>query len=146
MAEALRQKYAPKFAQLEAQKQRAAAAAEKQKAQQHSAMLQSAVSVGSAILGAFLGRKAVSATTLNKAATAARQVGRTWKESQDVGIAEASAEQVAQLAVDLQKQFDADLAVQQSKIDPATETFDTVTVRPKKTNITVQLVALAWGD
>ncbi len=146
LAEALRQKYAPKFTQLETQKQRAAAAAEQQKAQQHSAMLQSAVSVGSAILGAFLGRKAVSVTTMSKAATAARQVGRTWKESQDVNIAQGTIEQVVQQAADLQKQFDAEVAAQQAKIDPATETLDTVTVRPKKANIVVQIVALGWGE
>jgi hypothetical protein len=30
-------------------------------------------------------------------------------------------------------------------VSPATETFDTVTVKPKKTNITVRLVALSWA-
>jgi hypothetical protein len=38
----------------------------------------------------------------------------------------------------------ADVDTLQSKIDPATEPLETVTVRPKKTNITVRLVALGW--
>ena len=145
LAEVLRQKYAPKFAQLDERKRRAELATEQQKAQQNQAVLQSVVSVGASILGAFLGRKAISVTTLSKAATAARQVGKTWKESQDVNIAAGNAEQIAQQIVELHQEFDAEVAAQQSKIDPATETLDSVCVRPKKTNITVQLVALTWS-
>jgi hypothetical protein len=83
-------------------------------------------------------------TTLNKAATAARQMGRTWKETQDVGQADENEQQLAQQAQELQQQFDAELAAQQSKVDPATEQMETVPVRLKKTNIEVQLVSLAW--
>jgi hypothetical protein len=30
-------------------------------------------------------------------------------------------------------------------LDPQMETFDTITIRPAKTNITVRLMALAWA-
>jgi hypothetical protein len=143
-AEALRQKYAPKIAALEERRRRAAQMTEQQKAQRTQSILQSAVSVGAGVLGAFLGRRAISVTTLNKAATAARQVGRTWKETQDVGQAGENEQQLAQQAQELQQQFDAELAAQQSKVDPATEQMETVPVRLKKTNIEVQLVSLAW--
>jgi hypothetical protein len=143
-AEALRQKYAPKIAALEERRRRAALATAQQKSQQTQSILQSAVSVGAGVLGAFLGRRAISVTTLNKAATAARQVGRTWKETQDVGAAGENEQQLAQQAQVLQQQFDAELAAQQSKIDPATEQMDTIPVRLKKTNIEVQLISLCW--
>ena len=71
LAESLRQKYAPKLAALEERKRRAEIAAGQQKSQQTQAMLQTAVTVGTGLLSAFLGRKAVTATTLSKAATAA---------------------------------------------------------------------------
>jgi hypothetical protein len=45
---------------------------------------------------------------------------------------------------DLNTQFKAESDALESKIDPAIEVFETVTVRPKKTDISVQLLALAW--
>ena len=107
-------------------------------------MMQSAVSMGMGVLSAFLGRKMLSATNVNKAASAARQVGRSWKESHDVTLATENVQQIDQQVADLQSQLAADLAEQQSKVDPATEQFETVTVRLKKTNINVQAVALTW--
>jgi hypothetical protein len=145
MAAALRQKYAPKMAALEERKRRAGLAAEQQKAQRNQSMMQTAVSVGAGLLSAFMGRKALSVTTMNKAATAARQAGRSWKESQDVEQASENVEQLAQQSAELEKQFDAELANQQSKMDPAAEQFNTVSVRLKKANIEVKLVALAWA-
>jgi hypothetical protein len=107
-------------------------------------MVQTAVSVGAGLLSAFMGRKALSVTNMNKAATAARQAGRSWKESQDVDQATDNLEQLTQQGSELEKEFAAELANQQSKIDPATEQFETVSVRLKKANIEVKLVALAW--
>jgi hypothetical protein len=145
-AATLRQKYAPKLASLEDRKRKAELAAGQQKSQQGQAMLQTAVSVGAGLLSAFLGRKAVSVTSLNKVATAARQAGRTWKETQDVHQATENVEQLSQQAVDLQHQLETELAALQAKIDPATEKFETVCVRLKKANIEVQLVALGWAS
>jgi hypothetical protein len=51
---------------------------------------------------------------------------------------------VDQQLQELNSQFEAEVAALDTKIDPATEIFETVTVRPKKTGISVQLVALAW--
>ncbi len=143
-AQALRQKYAPKLASLEDRKRRAQLAAEQQKSQQGQAMLQTAVSVGAGLLSAFLGRKAVSVTSMNKVATAARQAGRTWKETQDVNQAAENVGQLGQQTLDLQHELEAELAELQTKIDPATEKLESVSVRLKKTNIEVQLVALGW--
>ena len=144
LAEALKEKYAPKLAALAERKRRAEVAVERQKGQRSQALLQTAVSVGSGLLSAFLGRKAVSATTISKAATAARQAGRSWQQMQEVDEASESVEQLDQQVAALQSQFEAELAAQQSKVDPLTEQLETVTIRLKKTNIEVQLVALAW--
>lgn len=144
LAKALKQKYTPKFAALAERKRRAALRAEEQKAQQSQAFLQTAVSVGTGLLSAFLGRKTFSASTISKASTAVRQAGRSWKESQDVAQANETVEQLAQQESELQAQFEAELAAQQSKVDPMAEQFEQIPVRLKKTNIEVQLVALAW--
>jgi hypothetical protein len=144
LAEALKEKYAPKLAAMAERKRRAEVAVERQKGQRSQTLLQTAVSVGGGLLSAFLGRKALSATTLSKAATAARQAGRSWQQMQTVDEANESVEQLEQQAAALQSQFEAELATQQSKVDPLTDHLETVFVRLKKTNIEVQLVALAW--
>jgi hypothetical protein len=144
LAEQLKQKYAPKLAALEERKRRAEAAVEQKKGQQSQAFLQTAVTVGAGLLGAFLGRKVVSATTVTRAATAARQMGRTWQQTQVVGQANETVEQIQQQLAALQSQFEADVAAQQAKIDPSTEQLETVSIRLKKANIEVQLVALGW--
>jgi hypothetical protein len=61
--EKLRQRYAPKLATLQAQKQRAQHKIERERGQASQQKLQTAISVGATILGAFLGRKAVSSTS-----------------------------------------------------------------------------------
>jgi hypothetical protein len=144
LAESLRGKYAPKIAALEERKRRAEVATEQQKSQQQAATIQTAVSVGASILGAFLGRKALSAATMGRAATAARQASRTYKESQDVSQAKENVDQLVQQLADLQKQFNDEVASLQQKVDPGTEQLDHRAVRPKRTNISVQMVALGW--
>ena len=144
LAEALTQKYAPKLTALAERKRRAEMATEQKKSQQNQAFLQTAVTVGTGLLGAFLGRKAISATTVSRAATAARQAGRSWQQTQGVEQAHENVQQIEQQTTELQSQFEAELAAQQAKVDPASEQFETVNIRLKKTNIEVQLVALAW--
>jgi hypothetical protein len=81
---------------------------------------------------------------LNRAGTVARAAGRTWKESGDVERAGETVEAVQGMIDDLNATFKSEVDALQSKVDPATEPLETVTVRPKKTNITVRLVALGW--
>src|SRR6185295_3673791 len=94
LSEELRKKYAPKLAALEERKRKATQVVEREKGQATQQTLQVAISVGTTLLGAFLGRKAVSATTLSRAATAVRAVGRSRKESEDVEHATESVEAV----------------------------------------------------
>ena len=86
--ESLRQKYAPKIAALQERVRRAEQQKEKQQTESRSSQMQAAISVGASILGAFLGRKTISATNIGRATTAIRGAGRVLKESQDVSLAE----------------------------------------------------------
>ena len=92
----------------------------------------------------MLGRKTVSASTLGRAATAARGVGRTIKEGQDVGRAEETAAVLQQQLADLNAEAETAAAGLQSRVDPLTELLETITIKPKKTDISVQLVTLVW--
>jgi phage host-nuclease inhibitor protein Gam len=142
--ERLRAKYAPKLAALQARIQRAEQAVTRESSQAWSAGLSSLVRVGTTILDAVVGRKMVSATTINKAGTAIRDVGKTVKETGDVSRAQDTVESLREQRADLEAEFAAESAQLAARIDPMTESLETVTIRPKKTNITAKLVALAW--
>jgi hypothetical protein len=140
----LRAKYAPKLATLNERARRAEQAVQREAEQARSAKVSTALSFGSTLLGAFLGRKALSSTNVSKAATAMRGVGRSLEQSQDVTRAGETVEAVKKQIADLDAQFQAEAAAVESGGDPATESLETVELRPTKTNVRVKLVALAW--
>lgn len=144
-SESLRRKYAPKIALLQDRIRRAQQMVERQQTESRSSQIQAAIAVGATILGAFIGRKAVSATTIGKATTAIRGAGRAIKESQDVGQARENMEALQQQLADLEAQFKAEAESVAAAADPLTEKLDTLLLTPTKTNIVVKLVALAWA-
>jgi hypothetical protein len=145
MVEQIRQRYAPKVAALQERIRRAQETVERERAQATQQKLQTAISFGTTLLGAMLGRKAISASTLGRAGTAARGVGRSIKEGQDVGTAEENVAALQQQLADLSTEAAAAAEELQAKVDPLNEALDAVTIKPKKTNISVQLVALVWA-
>jgi len=142
--EKLRRKYAPKSASLEEKLRRAEQALDVQKEQSRDAKTSMVVSIGSALLSAFLGKKKVNAGTISKAGTAARGASRSMREASDVERAEQTIEAVRKQLAELEAQFQADLAALESTLAARHEALEPVTVRPKKTNIKVQAVLLTW--
>lgn len=143
-AETLRRKYAPKLASLQERVRRAEQQKEKQQAEARSSQMQAAVSVGASILGAFLGRKTISATNIGRATTAIRGAGRVLKESQDVTLAQENVAALHQQLADLEAQFKAEIEALAAASDPMHEKLEPVSLRPAKADIAVKLVALAW--
>ncbi len=143
MVAKLREKYASKMSVLQERLRRAQQAVDKQAEQAKQAKLQTALSFGSTLLSAFTGRK-VSRSTISKASSAFRGVGRAMDESKDVARAGDTVAAIQQQLSSLQADFDAEVAALQERIDPSTEALDTILVKPNKSDILVQLVALVW--
>ncbi|MBL0714868.1 MAG: hypothetical protein JJV98_14330 [Desulfosarcina sp.] len=78
--EKLRQKYNRRFSTLNDRLMRAEQAVDREAEQVKSHGIQTAISFGSAILGAFLGRKAVSVRSASRMGTAMKSASRTRKE------------------------------------------------------------------
>jgi hypothetical protein len=143
--DALRKKYAPKVAVLQEKIRRAQQAVERESGQATQQGLQVAISLGATVLGALLGRKAVSATTLGRATTAARGAGRTMKEAQDVSRARETVESLQQALADLEAELKVETEAVAAKSDPGQAPLETLALKPAKQNITVRLVTLAWA-
>ena len=144
ITEKLRQRYAPKLQTLNDRLFRARQKVEAEKQQSQAQTMNSMLNIGTSILGAFLGRKTISAATVGRVGTAARSASRISKERADVARAEDSAELLEQQIADLEAQFKAEVDGLAAASDPATEVFETTTVKPKKTGINVRLIALVW--
>ena len=142
--EKLRQKYAPKLAALQEQVRKAAQRKSKEEEQAKSQTWNTMLSVGSSLLGAFLGKKTLTATNVSKAATAARSAGKLAKERSDIGYAEENIEAVQQRFNDLDAEFKAEADKLQSDIDASSLELEEVTLQPKKSDITISQVALVW--
>lgn len=143
LVDALRKKYSAKMATLQERLRRAQQAVDKQAEQAKQAKMQTAISFGSTLLGAFTGRK-VSRSTLGRATTAMRGVSRSIEESKDVARAGETVEAVQQQITLLQQEFDNEIQVLQEKVDPGKEPLEMIIVKPNKSNILVQLVCLVW--
>jgi len=143
--EKLRQKYAPKFAQLEDKKRRAEQSVAREAEQAKDQKLQTAISFGATLLSSFMGRKRVSMSTLGRATTAARGVSRTMREADDVDRAEDNVAAVTQRLADLEAQFNAETETLKTSFDPQSEQLDKVSLKPTKANINVKLLTLVWA-
>jgi hypothetical protein len=144
LSDGLRKKYAPKIAAIQDRIRRAEQAVARQQTEARSSQLQTAISIGATVIGAFLGRKALSATNLGKATTAIRGAGRAIKESKDVSQAEENVAALQRQLAELEIQFKAEAETLAVATDPVTEKLERLSLKPSKSNIAVKLVALAW--
>jgi hypothetical protein len=140
--EKLRAKYATKLAALETREQRAGQRLEREKSQASSETLATAVSIGGSLLGALFGGRRGS--VYSKASSAARGLGRTSRQRADVTHAEADIRAIQQQVDDLNAELEAEVARLEGEFDPNAVRIETVPVRPRKSDITVEDLALVW--
>ena len=140
----LRARYAPKLSALDERLRKARATEDKERAQATSATFDSALSIGASLLGAFFGRKALSAANAGRVATSSRAVGRTLRERGDVERAQDTVAALTTQIQTLDDEFTAAVTALEQRQDPRLETFTKLTLVPKKTDITIRLVGLAW--
>jgi len=102
--------------------------------------MRTAINFGSTLLAAFTGR-----SYRGSAGSALGSLGRTSKEKQDVRRAQ---ESVAALTEDLESlaaELEARIEELEDRFDPQAEELTTQSVRPRKSDIEVRMVALAWA-
>jgi hypothetical protein len=142
--EAVRRKFAEKRARLEEKLRRAEQGVAREQEQASQAKLQTGISVGAAILGGIFGRRAISATTLGRATTAARGAGRVSKESDDVKRAEENVAAAKQAIEEIDAQIAEETAGIAARFDADASSLEKVSLAPKRGGVLVQFVALGW--
>jgi len=142
--ETLRKKYAKKMARLENRIRRAEQSVEREEEQAKQQKFQTVISLGATLFSAFLGRKAVSRSSMGKAATTIRGMSRSRKETQDIERAEENVQALKQQLTDLEAEFTQEAEDLASQLQAQSETLEPISIRPKKSNITVELLGLGW--
>ena len=142
--EKLRQRFAPKLAALEEQVRQAEGRVERDKSQYSQQTTQAAISVGATVLGALFGRKVASVGNLGRGTTAMRAGARAMREREDIGRAQEGVEAKSERLDDLQAEFDAAAAKLAEAPDPASFRLEPVSVAPRKGDLSVTRLALAW--
>jgi len=140
----LREKFASRIAALQTQLQRARDRTGREREQYSQQKMQTAISVGATILGAFFGRKAISASSIGRATTAARSASRAGRESGDVQRAEESEEQLTQRLADLNREMETAVTELTGALDPQSLPLSPISVAPRKSDIVVGRVQLLW--
>jgi hypothetical protein len=137
-------KYAGKKTALEQKIMRAEQTREREIEQAKGRQTQTAISFGSTILSMFTGRKKLSSGTLGRATTAMRDVGRSMDQSGDVRRAEESLFALRDKLIGLETEEQEAIAAMEAKFDAYSESLDTVLMRPRKSDITVDSLGLVW--
>jgi hypothetical protein len=141
--DAIRKKFAVKRESLAERVRRAEAATGREQQQASQQRAQTMLSMGAAALGAFFGRKVMSAGTLGRATTAARGVGRSMKEAEDVKRAAENAvaarEKLEAFDQKVRDETDAIIAEYERPVD-----LERISLAPGRGQIEVRFVALGW--
>jgi len=140
----LRKRYATKATTLENRLLRANQAIEREQQQSSQKKMDTAISVGTAILGALLGRKRLSSATAGRMGTAIRKAGSSRKEAGDVNRARQTAKKVRTDITALNDKLAAEITALETAYDAQSEELTEIRVRPKATDIHVSLIGLAW--
>jgi hypothetical protein len=142
--ERLRRKYNSKFNTLNNRLMRAEQAVMREKEQSQSSKISTAISFGSAILGAFMGRKAVSATSARRFGTAMRSASRIRKEAKDVDRARERMQATRLELEELDARLQEDIEHIEVSFDPENEDIQEVLIKPKSTDMTQEFFGLVW--
>jgi hypothetical protein len=142
--EALRAKYAPKLEAVTEQIRRARERLAQEQAEASRSTWDATVAVGNSVLGALLGRKSVGKADVTRAASAAKAAGRAVQQRSTVGQAQATLEVAQRKYAGLEAKFQEEVEALVAALRPESLKIESVALRPKKSDITVERVVLAW--
>jgi F0F1-type ATP synthase membrane subunit b/b' len=117
---------------------------EREKAQRGSAAVDGLMRVGTALLGAFMGRRKMGVTSMRRGTSAARGAGRAWKEHQEVELAKEKVEELEAAHQQLEQQLSVALNELRAQFQAANLPVEPYRVEPYKKDISVRKAGLLW--
>ncbi len=142
--EELRGKYERKITTAAERIRKAEQKVDREQEQAESVKMSNYVNIGTTVLSALLGRKAISRSSVGRASTTVRGMSRTSKEKQDVerALEDLSARQES--LDELEKELEQEIEDLKERLDPEMGRLETFELKPRRTDVDVHFVALAW--
>jgi hypothetical protein len=140
----LRASYDKTLTTLQTRLMRAEQKVDTEQAQATQSTMDTVISIGTAIFGAFMGRKAFSVTNTRRIGSAAKQAGRSRKEHSDIERAQQSLAAVQDQIAVLEARLQADIDAIDNGYDSQLEALKEIGIRPKVADIHVHFVGLGW--
>jgi hypothetical protein len=141
--EKLRAATAKKIGTVEGRLRTAEGQLAKEKAESNAAKMQAGVSVLGGLLGGLLGRKA-GLGTITRGSSAIGKATSAYKQHRDVATADAKVARLAAEIETLGKDLETEIAKLTSAHDPANLAIETESLKPTRTDVKVESVALLW--
>jgi len=137
----LRARHAAKLQSLDNRIRSAEQRVEREKSQYSQRKLDTAVSIGTSVLGAIFGGRSTAAT---RAGSAARHAGRVFSERGDIQRAGESLEALAAQRDELLKGIEQEAAELTASLDHAQVELERLRIAPRKSDIAIGRIAIAW--
>ena len=137
--EKLRERLAKKVKRMEERIRRAESRVEREKSQYDQQKLQTGISMGATVLGAIFGSRA-----MGRATTAARGAGRVAREREDVRRAEDEVKDLEEARRALEVEAEEEVRALEADLELDAPEIEEIVVRPKKSDIAVNDLKLAW--
>lgn len=142
LVEKLRSKYSSKFNTLKDKIENAEKTIEIQRQQAEQQKMNTVISVGATLLGAFMGRKL--SRSKNNTSTIIRDVGRTMKEQKDISRAKETLESLYNNYSELENEFKKQINEIESSVKNNDKNLLTIDIVPTRKDISVKLLSLVW--
>ncbi len=141
----LRDKYEKKIATLEERIRKAEQAVEREKDQAKSANFSTLINVGNTLLDSLLGnKKGFKKSTVSKAASSARSLGRSRQQQGDVGRAEETVHAYQEELAKLESSLQDEITALTDSYAEKEEVYQEIPIKPLKKDILVKVFALLW--
>ncbi len=137
----LRARHGARLKSLEDRLRRAADRVEREKSQYSQRKLDTAISIGTSVLGAIFGGRSVATT---RAGSAARSAGRVFSERGDVARAGETLESLTAERDELLRRIEQEASDLAAGLDPASIALTRVRVAPRKSDIAIGRIVVAW--
>lgn len=142
--EQLRKKFAPKLSAFETKIQRAKEKIEAEQSRQSQRKWDTALTMGQTVLGALMGKKAISATTVARTASTIKKAGQTAAGQTKMKHAEDSLEGLIEAKQELETEFQQAVDAIESEWNAEEIPLTTTEIKPKKSDLAVLKQQFVW--
>ncbi len=143
--EKLRQSYAAKRAALAEQLAKAKQKVADEKSQVTHQVVQTVITIGTAVLTAVLGRKTMTQQNMRTMSTAARTGAKTYEQHGNVDRAELNVEVLEDNLKTMDDELNEKIAALDASVRADSFALDEIKISSRKSDIAVERVALAWA-